>query len=66
MKEKDRNFIINIFELDEDGYDKLVSEVKRIAQKGEEALEEHLNRMTENLSGRDAYEVKKILSYRLD
>ncbi|PLX19544.1 MAG: hypothetical protein C0601_01430 [Candidatus Muiribacterium halophilum] len=66
MKEKDRKFIIDIFELDESGYEKLIGEVKSVSEKGEENLDDYINGLTENLPGRDAYEVKKILVHRLD
>ncbi|MGM0607432.1 MAG: hypothetical protein ACQESP_03310 [Candidatus Muiribacteriota bacterium] len=65
MKDKDKKFILNIFDIDENGFDELVSKVKSLPDDGDECKENYIKSITENMPGRDQYEVKKILLHRL-
>lgn len=66
MKEKDKNFLYKTLDLDESKFDDLVNKVRSLPEDGDNCKENYVKGLTENMAGRDAYEVKKILLTRLD
>jgi hypothetical protein len=66
MKEKDKKFLYETLALDDSEFDKLVSKVRSLPEDGEDCKENFIKGLVEDMPGRDAYEVKKILLTRLD
>lgn len=65
MKEKDKQFVMNILGLDAPKLDELFSEILALPDEGEQSKERFVHNLCDNMRGRDKYELKKILLTRL-
>jgi len=65
VTQKDRDFLIKILNISNDELEKIFDKVKELPEDGDICKETYVNSLCENKSGRDIYEIKKILLTRL-
>ncbi|MDD2715756.1 MAG: hypothetical protein PHW04_07685 [Candidatus Wallbacteria bacterium] len=65
ITDKDKNFLMRYLNLNEPDLQKLFDHLKSLPEDGDHNREEYVAELCNNLPGRDAYEIKKILLHRL-
>lgn len=65
VTQKDKDFIINTLNITNDELENMFSQLLSLPDDGENSRESFVNTLCENRSGRDVYEIKKILLTRL-
>jgi hypothetical protein len=65
VTQKDKDFLMDTLNISNDELENMFSDILNLPEDGENSRESFVNSLCENRSGRDAYEIKKILLTRL-